>query len=77
MEFKKSQTLPDDKYNVVNELVDLRAKHAQSMDKINKLQTYIIMDDMKLTCQHEIDTLNGKLRLWEILGIHLFTVVLH
>ncbi len=54
VELKKSQTLPDDEYNVVNELVDLRAKHAQAMDKINKLQTDIgecklVMDDMKLS----------------------------
>ncbi len=70
MELKKSQTLPKDKYNVVNVLVDLRAKCAQAMDNINKLQTYIkecklVMDD-KLSFQHEIDTLNGKLMLWEM-----------
>ncbi len=76
VEFKKSQTLPDDKYKVVNELVDLRAKNAQGMDKINKLQTdmgecKLVMDDIKLSCQHEIDTLNGKLRLCEIRQVNI------
>ncbi len=33
VELKKSQTLPEDKYNIVNELVVLRAKHTQTMDK--------------------------------------------
>ncbi len=29
------------------------------------------MDDMKLSFQHEIDTLNGKLRLWEMKQVNI------
>ncbi len=76
VEVKKTRPNNENNYNILNEIIDIKAKYAEAIDKINRLQTEVSdtntdMKDMKETFQHEIETLNGRIRLVDIRQINI------
>ncbi len=76
VEVKKTQPNNENNYNILNEMIDIKATYAEAIDKINRLQTKVSdtknhMKDMKETFQHELETLNGRIRLVDIRQIHI------
>ncbi len=76
MEVKKTQPNNENNYKILNEMIDIQAKYAEAIDKINRLQTEVCgtkndMKDMKETSQHEIEPLNGRIRLVDLRQINI------
>ncbi len=76
VEVKKTEPNNENNYNILNEMIDIKAKYAEAIDKINRLQTEVSdtkndMRDMKETFQHEIETLNGRIWLVDLRQMHI------